>query len=236
MDKVRSICDNDAGSGYCGSVQEALNFDAVSQALVEQGACVLVYESPSVDALLEGKLYGPWKLGQGDGFCMGMLVWLAAEAHVLRGWNWNIAALQSVGVVDAWAPWLRYVVGAPKKSKRGANVKKGGSGYEARHGESGAEEGKGMGRASGACQGVGHMGGVAEAEGQSLSRAVDQEAHVRRSSLRAAKAGQPPCRDRLQWGRGTNLVSASNGHPPQALLFVRPEAEGAGVHPCSVHS
>ena len=101
LDKVRSICDNDAGSGYCGSDQEALNFDAVSQALVEQEACVLVYESPSVDALLEGKLYGPWKRGKVDGFCVGMLVWLEAEAHVLRGWNWNMTALQNVGVVDA---------------------------------------------------------------------------------------------------------------------------------------
>ena len=59
LEKVCSICDNDEGSGYCGTEQEALNFDAVSQALVEQEACVLVYESPSVDALLEGKLYGP---------------------------------------------------------------------------------------------------------------------------------------------------------------------------------
>ena len=132
LDKVRSICDNDAGSGYCGSEQEALNFDAVSQALVDQQAHVLVYESPSVDALLEGKLYGPWKIGKADGFCVGMLVWLEAEAHVLRGWNWNMSALQNVGVVDARAPWLRYVVGAPKKSKRGAHLKKGGTAYEAR--------------------------------------------------------------------------------------------------------
>ena len=132
LEKVCSICENDEGSGYCGSEQAALKFDAVSQALVDQQAHVLVYESSSVDALLHGKVYGPWKLGEAEGFCVGMLVWLEAEAHVLRGWNWNMSALQNVGVVDARAPWLRYVVGAPKKSKRGSNLKKGGSGYEAR--------------------------------------------------------------------------------------------------------
>ena len=105
--------------------------EMVRAAFYEEGQCVAVLESPSLEAVRRGLLWGRWYLGQAEAECVGTLVWLRRERHVVR-----IAQQHAVSdglYVDSGLspPWCRYAVGAPKKnSQRGAHFRKGGSGYQ----------------------------------------------------------------------------------------------------------
>lgn len=126
--RLAQSCCNDDGSGCSGTRRENQNFEAVRRALQSEGVFVWAYEAMSASAFTAGKgVKGRWLLGDPDGECVGLLVWLRQERHVMR-------VLQRDDVFNAercWcgsrkgAPWLRYVVAAPKKTKRGANNKKG---------------------------------------------------------------------------------------------------------------
>ena len=81
-----------------------------------------VYESESMEALRAGEVRGRWELGVQGSCFVGSLVWLRAEAHVMRlrgdlSGDWWRASSDS-------PPWARYLVGSPKKkSNRGAHLK-----------------------------------------------------------------------------------------------------------------
>ena len=103
-------------------------------ALAAERVFFWVYESGSTDALARGELQGRWRFGDAGGEWAGALVWLREAGHVVR-----LVVRGGARVLDGcWLacasvpPWFRYMVGAPKKSSRGANLRKGGSGYEAR--------------------------------------------------------------------------------------------------------
>ena len=123
---VRS-CRNNDGSGMSGTAREAKNFLVVEKALKEEESFVWVFESASRLAIEGGHVAGPWKLGYGAGTCVGFCAWLNDERHVVR------LACQVEGSSDAYLmegskrlpPWFRYIVGAPKKNRRGANFQKG---------------------------------------------------------------------------------------------------------------
>ena len=112
-----------AASGACGSMDELRSFECVTAVLQDARLYVWVYESECLEQLLCGEAEGRWRLGcrEGGGFA-GSLVWLKREAHVVRLLGnvpdgcWRVSA--------GLAPWLRYLVGAPKKKgQRGAHLR-----------------------------------------------------------------------------------------------------------------
>ena len=87
-----------------------------------------VYESDTLEALCAGELRGRWCFGYAQGVCVGSLVWLAREAHVVRLIG-DVSAVCWRGSCSS-PPWVRYVAGAPKKvSRRGAHFRLGNHGH-----------------------------------------------------------------------------------------------------------
>ena len=109
-------CSNADGAGCAGTLRELRNFEMLRGALRAEHVFLYVYESKSMDALADGSVEGRWVFGLVGGSCVGALVWLRDEKHVVR-----LVLSEGVGsmdgcwcVSDAVAPWYRYVVGAPK--------------------------------------------------------------------------------------------------------------------------
>ena len=75
-----------------------------------EGAFFWVYESDSLEALRVGELVGRWLLGSSCGKCVGVLVWLSLERHVVRLDD----PCGFLGEKGCWlpgesvAPWWRY--------------------------------------------------------------------------------------------------------------------------------
>ena len=136
--RFKKTCANNDGSGIAGTLREARNVEEVEKVLVEEGLFLWVYEGDNAHSFDEGVVSGPWRLGDERGIAVGGLAWLRDDAHVARlfavdGHNSNLDRRVTVTAVP---PWFRYVVGAPKKNKsrRGANLRKGGEDYGKRHG------------------------------------------------------------------------------------------------------
>ena len=134
---LRHACSNDDGSGYLGTLREARNFEVVRRTLAAEGFFLWVYESFSAEALSCGEMQGRWRLGAVSGECVGSMVWLREESHVVRlvfrpGFRHKELGWHASGEV---APWFRYVVGAPKRGDGGGEQ---GSGQRKRPRMSGA--------------------------------------------------------------------------------------------------
>jgi hypothetical protein len=143
--EFRKDCMNGSCSGYGGSQREAKNFEVARRVLEKTNTFAWVFEASSRSSVDFGRMRGLWQLGATSGACVGIMVWLEEESHVLTVHDssslsvlceqWRAAGLLSSRRV---APWTRYVVGAPKKKsaprkqpQRGANlrIKKGEAGY-----------------------------------------------------------------------------------------------------------
>ena len=108
----------------------------VQQAREDEKVYIRVYSSSSRRALSRGIVDGVWPVGSLKGTCCGSLAWLTDECHVVKmlgGESLDGMRERAVPTAEA-APWARCVAGSPKKSKRGAHLKKGGSAYVARMG------------------------------------------------------------------------------------------------------
>ena len=78
-------CANGAGSGLGGLREEARNMRCVISWLQDARLYVWVYESEKLESLESGEVTGRWRLGcREGGNCVGSLVWLRDEAHVVR--------------------------------------------------------------------------------------------------------------------------------------------------------
>ena len=127
---LERACSNHDGSGCVGSIRELRNFEAVREVLAAEHVFAYVYEAKSAEALFRGCIQGRWELGAEGGLCVGNLVWLQAERHVVRLMIDDDAGLSG----NCWsrsgavAPWYRYVVGAPKKKGQRGGNKTGGGG------------------------------------------------------------------------------------------------------------
>ena len=128
---LRTRCSNDAGSGCSGSREERRNLEAVQQLLVEQHMYIDVFEASCAGSLVSGSIVGVWQLGAVSGMCAGSVAWLTDSCHVVKLRGAESCAREFTPLTTTIPPWERVVVGSPK-SKRGANFKKGGSGYASR--------------------------------------------------------------------------------------------------------
>jgi hypothetical protein len=127
---LRSAAWNNDGSGASGSLREQRNFSEVERALRVSDTRVHVLESACMQTLQQGEASGCWCLGSRTTHVGGVLVWLRRERQVVElvakgGWK----RLGEVFTESSQAaPWLRYVVGAPKrrvakaKSRRGEHL------------------------------------------------------------------------------------------------------------------
>ena len=114
--RLRGGCCNNDVSGCVGRACQARNIEQVQRTLAAEGCHVWVYESFSLEELIAGELDGRWLLGCRNGACVGALVWLASEKHVVR--LLDVQGLLTKELcwrrVAEVAPWFRYSVGAPK--------------------------------------------------------------------------------------------------------------------------
>ena len=127
---LKRQCCNAFGAGYAGGVREAKNLESVRRCLLNENLYVRVCESSCQNALESADVQGVWRFGAPKGVLLGTLVWLSVDQHVVRVEGNDV--MRVVRLSEQIAPWYRYVVGAPKKTKRGAHFKKGGSAHGSR--------------------------------------------------------------------------------------------------------
>ena len=142
---IMGRCCNMAGSCSNGTLEEQHIFYIVEAALLCAGCFAWIFESDSLQSLISGELKGRWHIGDSSGLCIGSLAWLKYELHVvcLIGLSCQNHLTGFWTSDNECPPWMRYVVGAPKKKKnnQGAHLKKGGSQYQARWGKAEVEVG-----------------------------------------------------------------------------------------------
>ena len=109
------LCANDRGSGFGATVVEACNFKAVVEALAQEQKFLWVVEAECYDAPAAGK----WRLGLPGARCLGTLLWLRSERHVVKLVGAGaLAAVRGAPLCRAGsAPWLLSVAGAPKRGR-----------------------------------------------------------------------------------------------------------------------
>ena len=148
--RLSKQCSNHAGSGYGGGRVEGRNLEAVQRLLEDERVYVYVVESTCVSSLVRGSIDGVWRLGAMRGSCVGSLAWLSESCHVVKVTGAESLVSKCTSPLAKTAPWARFIVGAPKKTKRGANLQRGGSGYVARLGGKMAQASQGSDLGDGA--------------------------------------------------------------------------------------
>lgn len=99
-----NTCRNDSpsGGGDCGISQ--LNFYSVEYSLLQLNLCVSVVGAMSMERLEAGWVLGRWSIGQKDGCCIGVICWLAEDAHAAPLTSDFFTKLSSSASVDNIIP------------------------------------------------------------------------------------------------------------------------------------
>ena len=126
LNTFRSVCANHAPSGGCAGRLASQNLYTVQHVLRRRRAYVKVLAAKSEGAFCEGRYRGWWALGQGDGVCLGTIVWYEHDGHVRAVDSVvgdGLAKLLGAAPCALVEPWSFFAAGAPKKkSMRGAHL------------------------------------------------------------------------------------------------------------------
>ena len=109
-------CQGACGSGLDAGFAEARSFAAVGVGLLQECAYVWVLgRHPGATSL-----WHRFKLGDGEGRCIGMVAWMSQRRHAVRLFGGCVAEMlaQLPDGAPEDAPWWTSVVGAPKKQKK----------------------------------------------------------------------------------------------------------------------
>ena len=81
---LQKECQNNAGSGMVGNAREVRNCQAVFTFLIRERCFLWVVGAECQRDAQEGSVAGCWMLGDPSGTCLGSVLWLPHERHVLR--------------------------------------------------------------------------------------------------------------------------------------------------------
>ena len=112
---LKKECQNNAGSAMVGNAREVRNCEAVFTFLIRERCFLWVVGAECHRDAQEGSVAGCWMLGDPSGTCLGSVLWLSHERHVLRlVCSQDVSSSFSPFGELELAPWLQVVVGAPK--------------------------------------------------------------------------------------------------------------------------